>query len=169
VEAVFEELIETHGLLGGNSTLPETTLVFGGASAGGRGAMFHLDNLRSRLENRANETSSAVRMVGVLDSPFWFFCAFVCQKYQPLYPEELVPLQNQTDSIRLLANVSDLKVLDSECAASYAEGELWKCLNGTYRMNFLTTRYLLIASSYDSFQLGQVSSSSRKPRSQAPS
>ena len=69
-----------------------------------------------------------------------FFCAFVCQKYQPLYPEELVPLQNQTDSIRLLANVSDLKVLDSECAASYAEGELWKCLYGTYRMNFLTTR-----------------------------
>ena len=44
---------------------PEDIVVFGGASAGGRGAMTHLDSIAGHLEKYG------VRVLGHLDSPLY--------------------------------------------------------------------------------------------------
>merc|ERR1712107_752024 len=41
-----------------------------------------------------------------------------------------------------------------ECAAEFQGEEGWKCMFGQYRLPTLKTPYLLVASQYDSYQLG---------------
>jgi hypothetical protein len=64
-------------------------------------------------------------------------------------------MQNQTDQIRVLANISGYDTLDSNCEQDHAQDK-WKCLYGQYRIPYLRTKYLMFASSYDAYQLGQV-------------
>jgi hypothetical protein len=138
--------------------------------------MFHLDSTAQALasmslsqlqtsvaDNDASLTTSlsphspslsdptSVDVVGVLDSPLWM-------DVQPLYPDQLTPLQVQTEAIRVLANITSLQVVDEACAEMYpaASGQGWKCLYGQFRVDFLKTRYLLLAASFDSFQLEQL-------------
>ena len=49
VSAVLHELVATHGLGTGGAAAPPDLLLFGGLSAGARGAMAHLDFVRSML------------------------------------------------------------------------------------------------------------------------
>lgn len=58
VHAVLSEMTRAHGLLFGD------TLVFGGCSAGGRGAMFNLDYVPDMVP-------FGVKVVGLLDSALW--------------------------------------------------------------------------------------------------
>lgn len=59
VEEVFHQLQEVYGLVFDE----DHWLLFGGHSAGGRGAMVHLDNVEKRL--------GGVQVAGLLDSPLY--------------------------------------------------------------------------------------------------
>jgi len=57
VNAMIKSLVEEQGLSPGHQ------LIFGGNSAGGRGAMVHLDNIAASLPD--------IEVVGLLDSPLY--------------------------------------------------------------------------------------------------
>lgn len=44
--------------------------------------------------------------------------------------------------------------LGPECAATYDKADHWKCIFGEYRLGTIKTPYLLIASQFDQYQLG---------------
>lgn len=117
----------------------ESVITFGGTSAGARGMMNNVDFLSSTLPSGA-----LVRGV-LLDSPYYI-------DIEP-FSSSFEGFQNQTMEIYNRYNVS--AVIPSDCSAVYsaAAGEEWKCLYGQYRMPFVKTPYLLIASQYDSYQL----------------
>lgn len=82
----------------------------------------------------------------ILDSPYYI-------DVQP-YDETFVGFQNQTKEIYNRYNVG--AIIPDDCAEKYpnSTGEGWKCLYGQYRIPFVRTPFLLIASQYDSYQLG---------------
>ena len=64
VMAMIKHLVETQGL----GTGPADELVFGGWSAGARGAMVHLDSVVAYLKDNA---LNPVKTLGMLDSPLY--------------------------------------------------------------------------------------------------
>lgn len=152
VEAVLRELRLTHGLgRAGSSTTATgegagktttTTLVFGGASAGARGAMVHLDYLNEYFP--MEEGTENVTVLGLLDSPLWL-------DLDPYHTgrKSAPGLAYETQAVLSLTRAQHL---DPACAAQN-RGDEWRCLFGQYRMQFVKTPYLLIASQYDSYQL----------------
>ena len=111
-------------------------LLFGGCSAGGRGAMFNLDRV-------AALAPAGVTVSGLLDSPLWINVA----PFDPSIPS--FELQC-ADALRLF-NAS--AVLSPPCVASQAAGQEYLCLMGEYLMPSITTPYALSASQFDAFQL----------------
>lgn len=140
VRATLSDLMRNHGL--GSMRFGKDTLIFGGGSAGGRGAMVHLDYLPQLLGRKSNN----VAVVGFLDSPLWIdipsppfstFQGFAAQ------------CQDVFDNF----NVTHL---GQGCIDAYPVEEHWKCIMGQYRMPHVAQPYMLMASSYDSFQLGNI-------------
>jgi hypothetical protein len=113
-------------------------LLFGGGSAGARGAMVHLDYVPEML----GEATDHVEVVGFLDSPLWL-------DIEPLNATEFGGFANQTATVHSVVNARNL---DDDCVAAYPEDQ-WKCMLGEYRMPFVETRYLMVASLHDGFQL----------------
>ena len=66
VRAVIEDLVNRRGL--GRSPRKDL-LLFGGSSAGARGAMVHLDYVHEMMGN--STVASNVDVIGFLDSPLW--------------------------------------------------------------------------------------------------
>ena len=128
VKSVMEELTRTHGLASGDS------LFFGGFSAGARGAMFNLDYVPTYIPPN-------IRVVGLLDSPFWL---------------DIKPwrLSRQAKGVFVMANATG--VLGDKCKAAFPiEEDQWKCLMGQYRMHYLEHHTVMAAGLYDGWQLGQ--------------
>ena len=50
------------------------------------------------------------------------------------------------------------------CAAEYTRGDAWKCAMGQYRMPFVETPYLMVASEADSFQRANIMNCAFKTR-----
>ena len=78
VQAVITSLVQNHGL--GARALPgaytsnekKQLLLFGGGSAGSRGAMVHLDYVTEMLAKAgAPSPDESVAVVGFMDSPLW--------------------------------------------------------------------------------------------------
>ena len=67
IQNVLTELVEIHGLGSGANNRTDT-LLFGGASAGGRGAMVHLDYVQQMVGTKAAKN---ILVRGFLDSPLW--------------------------------------------------------------------------------------------------
>lgn len=127
VLAAIRQLQERHGMAG--------FIVFGGSSAGGRGAMFNLDAVAAMLDDSY--------VVGLLDSPLWLDTI--------PYNISMISLREQTKLIVSRVNAKDsLSVACLEAAGS--EGE-WKCAFGEYLMPYIRSPYLLIQSQDDRFQL----------------
>lgn len=145
VEAVLADLIARQGL----GSVFATTLVFGGASAGGRGAMVTLDFVPALLP-------SNVRVLGFLDSPYWIDMA-------PYSGSGFVGFANMTQQAFVLGNMTGR--VTANCAEMYPVEELWRCVFGVYRLPFLHTPYLLVASAFDAFQLSE--NIGHEPRTQA--
>lgn len=141
VKAVIKDLVQRHGLGLKNSQGREDTLIFAGGSAGARGVMVHLDYVSDMLGRAAN----AVKVVGFMDSPLW-----VQMPAFDSHHHDLGELVTETKTMHQFANVTNL---GNACAARY-KAEEWKCLFAEYRMPFVKSRYLLVASQYDQFQLG---------------
>ena len=132
IYAVFADLMNSMGLTSGARVL------FGGCSAGARGAMVHLDNVALWFE------SYGISVRGMLDSGLWV-------DFNPLedYANMGGTLTNQAKMIYDFANVSS--VIPADCAAAYSATP-WLCLFGQYRMPFLKTDYFLNEAQFDDFQ-----------------
>jgi len=140
VRAVLHDLVTTRGLG------PGARLLFGGVSAGARGAMVHLDYVRGMLP-LPREARRRVEVRGLIDSAMWL-------DDPPLRPwastrKSFFGLANATANVASFANVTHL---GEECAEEHAD-ELWRCLFGAYRLLSVRTPYLAVGSQFDTYQL----------------
>lgn len=132
VNAMLEDLVAHRGLGKGS------TVVFGGGSAGGRGAMTHLDAVSETLTGHG-----ARKVVGFLDSPYYVDDA-------PYPPSGFVGFAQEMKAAYEHFDTSG--VCSSECLQVFADAP-WKCTFGEYRMPFLKTPYLMAASQFDGWQI----------------
>ena len=137
IQGVLRELVNIHGL--GSGVNGKDTLIFGGSSAGGRGAMVHVDYV---LEMLGPSAANNIIIRGFLDSPLWIDLPSI----NPSFPGFNVT----TSGVFSQANVTHV---DLECQKMYSNDEEWKCLMGQYRMPFLKTPYFISASQDDLFQI----------------
>lgn len=135
VQAVLKDLVSRQGLGRGAD---RDLMIFGGGSAGARGSMVHLDYVPEMLGSAA----SNVNVVGFLDSPAWVDV----EPFSASFPG----FQYITQHVHSYANVEHL---GSECVEAYPT-EQWKCMYGQYRLPTLKTRFFLVASQADEYQLG---------------
>ncbi len=134
VYAVFRDLMATQGLAAG------AKLLFGGCSAGARGAMVHLDNVVAMLAQEGIEAR------GLLDSGLWV-------DFPPITDTGMAgTLLNQAEDVYGFANVSS--VISADCAAAYPNQE-WMCLFGQYRMPFVQSDYFVSMSQFDGARRGK--------------
>ena len=140
IKAAIEQLVTQHGM---GSVAPGTTapprLLFGGCSAGARGAMVNLDFVSETLA----ALNVSMEVGGLLDSGIWLDVI-------PAAPG-VTSLAEETQAAAALFNASE--IYDETCAAAMPVGEAWRCLMGQYRMPFLRTPYLANEAQFDSFQL----------------
>jgi len=129
IEATIADLQARHGMAAG------AEVIFGGCSAGARGALVNLDYISSMVP-----TGSTVR--GLLDSGLWV-------DVEPIDSSQ-VSLQEQTQMVASF--ISPGARIPTECAMEYV-GEEWKCLFGVYRLPFISTPYLINAAQFDSFAM----------------
>lgn len=137
VEATLQAMVQTHGM--GTRGMTER-LLFGGCSAGARGASFTLDYVPGIITGFGG---SNVQVQGMLDSSLWL-------DVQP-YSPSLISLQCQVQAITSFINATGR--MDASCLQQYPGSESWKCLFGQYRMPFLTLPYALNEAQFDSFQI----------------
>mmetsp|Transcript_25583 Transcript_25583/g.51073 ORF Transcript_25583/g.51073 Transcript_25583/m.51073 type:complete len:387 (-) Transcript_25583:35-1195(-) len=138
VKAVLQTTKDRWGVGAGD------VVVFGGASAGARGAMVHLDYVQNHFFNESE-------VLGVLDSPLWV-------DLDPPDWSGKEGLLKQTAAVYDVAGVGEYSgpdgVVTEDCSSAH-KGEEYKCLFGEYRMPFVRPPHLLVSAEYDSFQLGQ--------------
>jgi len=147
VAAVLRALATVHGL----GQTPGQRLLFGGCSAGARGAMFTLDSVELMLQAW---TESRVDVSGLLDSPLWIDVA----------PLATAPTSLQCEAQSALYYLNASARLGEACLAAYPDQDQhWRCLFGEYRMPLLHTPYALNAAQYDSFQLEYALGGSMPP------
>lgn len=138
IRAVFQDLVRRHGL-GRNKN---QRVIFGGQSAGGRGAMVHLDYVPEMMGAIAARN---VEVVGLLDSPLWI----------DIPPYSKGGWVGFATTCQGVFDNFGVKHLGRECLAAHPRVEdHWKCIMGQYRMPHVQTPYIIVASQYDAFQLG---------------
>lgn len=130
VIATIKDLIKNRGL---NSN---SKILISGGSAGARGTMVLIDLLRDEYLPKDS------KVVAFLDSPFYIDIAPFDKKFKGF--------QYQEQQKSKLYNVE--KIISKECREIY-ENETWKCLYGQFRIPFVKTPYLMVASQYDAYQL----------------
>lgn len=132
VTAALTDLLAFHGLA------PGARLLFGGCSAGARGAMVLLDSVAHMMQ------PSGIEVRGMLDSAFWI-------DVQPNSDSALGgSLLEQAQLVYGFANTSG--VISAECAAAYPQAP-WKCLFGQFRLPLVQTSYFLSQSQFDDMQV----------------
>jgi len=154
VRAVLKHLVQSKGLGSGRGGRRDR-LIFGGGSAGARGAMVHLDYVKEML----GQAAASVDVVGFLDSP----ALIDKQPYAERENSDRFPgFPEVTKLVHSFANVNHL---GRECVAQHSGDDEWKCMFGQYRLPTLQTPFFLVASQYDSYWLGN--SVGHKPSSPA--
>ena len=138
VAAVLGALVQKQGM--GNTT--GTRLIFGGCSAGGRGALFNLDYVPDILA-AAGATPGSIDVVGLIDAGLWV-------DIPPAVPG-IISQQCQTAALAVMANATAR--MGAGCLAANPGPESWKCLYGVYRMPFIETPYIMQESQLDTFQV----------------
>lgn len=152
IDAVLNELLETHGLLeqtdtgnndgssdgesdnNSNDDSERPLLILSGYSAGGRGVMVNLDRVANQLKNR---TEDGVDVYGVLDSVVWL------ETVNGL-------VTDKKNSTVLASDLYDISAenIDPDCFQVHAT-ELWKCIFSEFRLKFLETPYTILGSQND--------------------
>ena len=111
IYALFEDLQVNMGLASGAKVL------FGGCSAGARGAMVHLDNIVAMM------APLGIEVRGMLDSGLWI-------DFTPVTDSGMGgTLLNQAADVYAFANVSS--VIPEDCAAAYPGEEYKWCVCAT--------------------------------------
>lgn len=136
VEAVFADLRKHTGL----GAQMGDRVIYGGCSAGARGAMVSIDHIAG-----SEAIVGKAGVVGLLDSGLW------------------VPISPKTNSVdwdsfghqmrAALELTNATAFLDDACQQKYPGEERWKCLMAAYRLPFVRTPYFLVHSQYDQFAL----------------
>mmetsp|Transcript_37464 Transcript_37464/g.116406 ORF Transcript_37464/g.116406 Transcript_37464/m.116406 type:complete len:434 (-) Transcript_37464:129-1430(-) len=136
VEAVFADLRKHTGL----GAQMGDRVIYGGCSAGARGAMVSIDHIAG-----SEAIVGKAGVVGLLDSGLW------------------VPISPKTNSVdwdsfghqmrAALELTNATAFLDDACQQKYPGEERWKCLMAAYRLPFVRTPYFLVHSQYDLFAL----------------
>jgi hypothetical protein len=140
IKAAITQMVQQHGMgtvAPGVTTPPR--LLFGGCSAGARGAMANLDFVSEILTS----LNVSMEVAGLLDSGIWLDVI-------PAVPNT-PSLADEAQAAAELFNAS--AIYGEECAAAMPPGEEWRCIMGQYRMPFLRTPYLANEAQFDSFQL----------------
>jgi len=132
MRAALQDMV-TRGLKDGDFML------FGGLSAGARGAMVHLDTI-----NSTGAIPSGVSLLGYLDSPYYI----EMQPFQNLTQVEH-RVAEETQAVACAMQNEDILRGDGACELD----EAWKCGFGEYRIPLLKTPFLLVASQYDWYGL----------------
>ena len=140
VRSVFSDLISSRGL----GRVPGTNVLYGGCSAGARGAMFNADAVGAQL--RAALGGNVTRYGALLDSAFW-------QDIEP-YNSSLPSLMNVTaQAVELYGNAA---LALPECKMQYpAEDQTWRCYYGAFLLPHVKESFFLHQFLYDSYQLGK--------------
>ena len=118
VRAVIDHLVTARGLgaaLAAGDGTARHLLVFGGTSAGARGAMAHLDTLPTLLGAAA---AANTRVVGMLDSPLWLDMG-ICADCDEIDASSAESLPEVTELAYAALNVSD-DLLGASCLAAHA-------------------------------------------------
>ena len=140
VAAIFADLAASHGL----GSVANTRVLYGGCSAGARGALFNLDRVAFEvLPSLVSGSGSFARIGGLLDSAFWV-------DLTPLDTAKDPSFSQQSKDVLALANASSSD--ENACAKAYP-GELWRCIFGQYAVPFLRADFFLHSYQYDLFQL----------------
>lgn len=114
-QRIIEGTLSTIALQAGFGSLPHTRLLFGGCSAGARGAMFNLDYVAAMVPE-------GVSVMGFLDSSMWV-------DLDPISGNSAVPLVNETVAVLQLANSTGR--LGPLCVEAYPDPhDQWHCLFG---------------------------------------
>jgi len=135
--AVFRDLAARHGL----GALPNTQVLYGGCSAGARGALFNGDSIHALLGSLLGPQLS--RFGVLFDSGFWI-------DVQP-YDTALPSLALITQQAVAMAGMGAAAA--PACAAAYPGAELWKCFFGFYALRFLQAPFYANQFLYDQYQL----------------
>ena len=140
VSAIFADLAAAHGL----GSAAGTRVIYGGCSAGARGALFNLDRVALEIMPAIVQKNggSLARVGGLLDSAFWMDLA--------PFDAAKTSFAQQSKEVVALANATSSDA--SACAKAYP-GELWRCIFGQYAVPFLRADFFLHAYQYDLFQL----------------
>jgi hypothetical protein len=146
--AILASLVRNHGL----GSMPGQRLLFGGCSAGARGAAFTLDYVPALLQ--AAGANYQPVLTGFLDSPLWL-------DVQPL---ATAPLSLQCQAQAAVGYLNATARLGASCAAAYpSPQDQWRCLFGQYRIPLLRTPYGMSQNQFDSFQLEYALGGSMPP------
>jgi hypothetical protein len=139
IDALFTSLVRDQGMGGGARVL------FGGCSAGARGALFNLARVSTTLLALPGGVVSWVG--GLLDSAFWI-------DMQPL-DNAAMPFATQVQDAWALFNASAPGVVGASCAAAYSGDNAWKCLMGQYAFQYIDEPFFQHSYQYDLFQLSE--------------
>lgn len=136
VEAVLADAARSLGM----GLVEGTRLIFGGGSAGGRGALLWLDTV-------ADSVPATVSVVGFLDSPYYL-------DLQPYASDTFVGFPTLTSLAWTNFNVSStVEAGTAACTDVYFQSP-WKCSMGQYAVPFVKqTPYLVVASQFDAWQI----------------
>lgn len=133
VRSAIKHAIKTWGI--GDDDL----FVFGGASAGARGAMVHLDTLKP-----SGLIPKTVNLLGYLDSPY-----YINMRYFKEFTDPDHRVADQTRIATLNMKIENILKGNGLCHLE----DVWKCGFGEHRIPLLRSRFLLVASMYDSYQV----------------
>ena len=130
VIATIKDLIKNRGL---NN---KSKILVSGGSAGARGTMVLIDLLKDEYLPKES------KVFAFLDSPFYIDIAPFDKNFKGFQYQEQQKIKFYNPE----------RVISKECKETY-ENETWKCLYGQYRIPFVKTPYLMVASQYDAYQL----------------
>ena len=138
VRAVFDDLVAEQGL----GATAGTQVLYGGCSAGARGALFNGDAVRAQLDTSLG--ARLTRFGTLLDSMFYV-------EIEP-FDASLPSLMQITEQATALTGAVDGAMPD--CLAAYpAAGDAWRCFYGQFALPFLKADFIMLAFLYDSYQL----------------
>jgi len=138
VRALFADLVAARGL-GGDAG---TRVLYGGCSAGARGALFNADAVRAGLSASA-VAANITRFGTLLDSAF----------YQDIEPYDTALPSLMTIAAAAVQLHGSAAGAMPACAARFSGADIWKCFFGCYTVPFLEAPYFLHQFLYDSYQL----------------
>lgn len=136
---MLKHLVQVQGL---GSSGKNETVIFGGTSAGGVGAIPHLDHVAAFLKPHN------VKVLGYIDSGLYFNIEPYKSSVVSLY-ERMRRNYNQFQE-----NDEHNQFISSECAKNFDKESQWQCIYPEHALKYVKTPFVLISDSYDDYHLG---------------